>query len=83
MSRFLDNFSSIRAYRDALDAGQFSVTDATKALLADIERHQVLNAFVDVDARAARNKPFRPNSNSLKVMRISWLACRWRTKIFL
>jgi len=56
MSRFLDNFSSIRAYRDALDAGQFSVTDATKALLADIERHQVLNAFVDVDAARSQEQ---------------------------
>jgi len=56
MSKFLDDFPTIAAYRAGLDQGQFSVMQATDALLSDIQTHQVLNAFVDVDAKLSQTQ---------------------------
>jgi aspartyl-tRNA(Asn)/glutamyl-tRNA(Gln) amidotransferase subunit A len=56
MSKFLDDFPTIAAYRAGLDQGQFSVMQATDALLTDIQTHQVLNAFVDVDAKLSQTQ---------------------------
>lgn len=50
MSRFLNEFPTIRAFHQGLTAGKFSVQEATSALLQEIEQQRVLNAFVDVNA---------------------------------
>ncbi len=50
MAKFLEEFSTIRSYRQALDAKQFSVQEATATLLREIESQHALNAFIDVDA---------------------------------
>jgi len=48
MSHFLSQFSGIRAFRAALDQGQFTSQQATEALLQEIQAQKVINAFVDV-----------------------------------
>jgi len=54
MTRFLDDFPTIRTYRAALDQGQFSVEEATAALLGDIKNQQALNAFIDIDEQRSQ-----------------------------
>ena len=48
MSRFLDEFPTIRAFREALAQGKFSAEEAATTLLQEVEAQQSLNAFVDV-----------------------------------
>ena len=50
MSRFLTEFPTIRAYRQALAASKFSVAEATETLLREASEQQTLNAFVDINA---------------------------------
>ena len=50
MSRFLDEFPTIRAFRQALSQGKFSASEATATLLAEVNAQKALNAFVDVNS---------------------------------
>lgn len=49
MSRFLKEFPTIRAFRQALGQGQFSAQEAASTLLQEIKQNQALNAFVDIN----------------------------------
>lgn len=51
MSRFLDEFPTIRAFRQALSQGKFSASEATATLLAEVNAQKALNAFVDVNSQ--------------------------------
>lgn len=72
MSRFLTEFPSIRAYRNALASNKFSVAEATETLLKEISEQRELNAFVDINtglslaqARAADAQLGRGNDRLL------------------
>jgi aspartyl-tRNA(Asn)/glutamyl-tRNA(Gln) amidotransferase subunit A len=73
MSRFLDEFTSIRAFQDALTAGRFSVEQAVQTLLQEIEDHKSLNAFVDVrpDLSLAQAKQADQQLASAKLTRLT------------
>jgi aspartyl-tRNA(Asn)/glutamyl-tRNA(Gln) amidotransferase subunit A len=51
MNTILNQFSSIRALRQAFETKQTSAQELTSVLLSEIDRHTSLNAFVDVDPK--------------------------------
>ena len=62
MSRFLNEFPTIRAFQRALAAGKFSAQEATSTLLQEIDQQRVLNAFVDVNANLSLAQAKRADS---------------------
>lgn len=49
MSKFLEQFSGIRDFRQALEQKQFSAQEVTETLLKEISDQQAINAFIDIN----------------------------------
>jgi len=63
MSKFLREFPTIRAFRDALSQRKFSVQEATSALLQEAQAQSALNAFVDINAELSLAQATQADAN--------------------